>query len=242
MLIIPAIDLRNGRCVRLEQGRKDAVTIYDRDPVETARSFEADGAQMLHIVDLDAAFGQSNSPNREVAKSIIGSVSIPTQFGGGMRTPEDVQEMIAAGAGRVVIGTIAAESPQMVGTLVDRFSADRIVVGIDARGDRVRTRGWEEASHFTALDLARTVAKLGIERIIFTDVSRDGMLSGPNLEQTRLITSECDLKITVSGGVSSLDDLMAIRKIGDARIDSVIIGKALYEGRFTLRDCLAATR
>ena len=241
MLIIPAIDLRNGRCVRLEQGRKDAVTIYDRDPVETARSFEADGAQMLHIVDLDAAFGQSNSPNREVAKSIIGSVSIPTQFGGGMRTPEDVQEMIAAGAGRVVIGTVAAESPQMVGTLVDRFSADRIVVGIDARGDRVRTRGWEAVSQFTALDLARTVAKLGIERIIFTDVSRDGMLSGPNLEQTRLICDQCDLKITVSGGVSSLDDLRKTRAIDDCRIDSVIIGKALYEGRFTLKDCLAVS-
>src|SRR5690349_13054611 len=153
MLIIPAIDLRNGRCVRLEQGRKDAATIYDRDPVETARSFETDGAQMLHIVDLDAAFGDSNSPNREVARNIIRSVSIPTQFGGGMRTPEDVQQMIAAGASRVVIGTVAAESPQMVGSLVDRFSADRIVVDIDARGDRVRTRGWEEASHFTALDL-----------------------------------------------------------------------------------------
>jgi phosphoribosylformimino-5-aminoimidazole carboxamide ribotide isomerase len=242
MLIIPAIDLRNGRCVRLEQGRKDAATVYDRDPMEVARSFEADGAQFLHIVDLDAAFGEINSPNRKVAKRIFRSVNIPAQFGGGMRTPEDVERMIAAGASRVIIGTIAAESPQLVAELVDRFSADRIVVGIDARGDRVRTRGWEAVSQFTALDLARTVAKLGIERIIFTDVSRDGMLSGPNLEQTRLIADQCDLKITVSGGVSSLDDLTKIRESDDGRIDSVIIGKALYEGRFTLRDCLAVAR
>jgi phosphoribosylformimino-5-aminoimidazole carboxamide ribotide isomerase len=237
MLIIPAIDLRFGKCVRLAQGRKEAATGYDRDPIEVAQAFEADGAQMLHVVDLDGAFGEGQSLNREVARRIIHSVSVPVQFGGGLRTIDDVEELILAGANRVVIGTLAAESPETLATLVERFGS-RIVVGIDARDGHVMTRGWEKHGQIEALELARRIAGVGVERIAYTDVARDGMLTGPNIEQTCLIARETGLKVTASGGVSSLEDIERLVRVSEAGVDSVIVGKALYEGRFTLKEAV----
>lgn len=240
MLTIPAIDLRQGKCVRLEQGRKGAATAYDRDPIGVARAFEADGARMLHVVDLDGAFGEGQSINRDIAKHIIRSVSVPVQFGGGLRAIDDVEELVLAGANRVVIGTLAAESPETLATLLDRFGP-RIVVGIDARDGQVMTRGWEKHGQIEAVELARRIARAGVERIVYTDVARDGMLTGPNIEQTCLIARESGLKVTASGGVSSLEDIVRLRSVSEPGVDSVIVGKALYEGRFTLKEALDST-
>jgi len=238
MLIIPAIDLRNGKCVRLSQGRKDAVTVYDNNPIQVAEAFERDGAELIHVVDLDGAFGEGRQ-SRDTALSIIKSVSIPVQFGGGLREISDVDELINAGANRVVIGTLAAESPQTLEKLVTTFG-DRIVVGIDAGDGEVRTRGWEAEGRILAVDLAVLVAQAGVNRIIYTDVSRDGMFSGINIEQTLRIALKSGVKVTASGGISSLEDIRRLRTAAEGTgVDSVIVGRALYECRFTLSEALS---
>src|SRR5688500_1684829 len=198
MLIIPAIDLKDGRCVRLKQGRRQDVKVYDGDPVEIAQGFEAAGARMLHVVDLDGAFADPNHHNRKVVRRIIRSVKIPVQFGGGLRSVTDVQQMIEYGAAQVVIGTLAAESPETLERFVQLFGF-RICVGIDARRGRVLTRGWEKEEELSATELARRVADAGVDRVVYTDVARDGMLGGVNLEQTCAIAREADLRVTASG-------------------------------------------
>ena len=237
MLISPAIDLKGGQCVRLRQGMKDSARVYDADPVEAARRFEDSGARMLHVVDLDGAFGESLSPGRLVAARIIGAVTMPVQFGGGMRSVADVRQMIEVGAHRVVVGTLDVESRETLSELVKLFGP-RVAVGIDAKAGEVVTHGWERRGRITAVELAREMARVGVERIVYTDVGRDGMLQGINVEQTRLIARESALKVTASGGVSTLAD---IERVAEARVDgvdSVIIGKALYERRFTLQEAL----
>ena len=238
MLIIPAIDLRNGQCVRLTQGRKDAATIYDSEPVAVAKRFEQAGAQMLHVVDLDGAFSDPNSRNRQTLTRIIQAIGVPVQFGGGLRSIEDVKAVIELGVSRVVIGTLAVESPNTLKELVRLFGPDSIAVGIDALDGQVVTRGWEKEEKLSALELAARVASLGVERVIYTDVSRDGTLTGVNVEQTFKLARESGLKVTASGGISSLEDLERLRSVSDCGIDSVIVGKALYEGRFTLQEAL----
>src|SRR5712691_1202594 len=238
MLVIPAIDLREGRCIRLKQGRKEKVTVYDGQPVEIAQSYQDNGARMLHIVDLDGAFSDPNSRNLQVLREIIRKIKIPVQFGGGLRVYKDVEKVIELGVSRVVIGTLAVESPETLAKLVRSFGGDRIAVGIDAKNGQVMTRGWENEGKLSALALAQEVAALGVERIIYTDVARDGMLTGVNIEQTCMIARESGLKVTASGGVSSLEDIKRLRTASGCSIDSVIVGKALYEGRFTLQDAL----
>ena len=250
ILIIPAIDLRAGRCVRLTQGRKDNATVYYGDPIEIAKGYEASGAQMIHIVDLDGAFSDPNSRNRHVLREIISQVRIPVQFGGGLRSLEDVTKVIELGVARVVIGTLAVEAPKSLDQMLRSFGADRIAVGIDAREGKVLTRGWERDGKLSALELAKRVASLGVERIVYTDIARDGMLTGVNVEQTCAIACESGLRVTASGGVSSLEDLERLlsakarvngsvhEKVQACGINSVIIGKALYEGRFTLQQAL----
>ncbi|HEX8719164.1 MAG TPA: 1-(5-phosphoribosyl)-5-[(5-phosphoribosylamino)methylideneamino]imidazole-4-carboxamide isomerase [Pyrinomonadaceae bacterium] len=239
MLIIPAIDLREGKCVRLTQGRREEVKVYDGEPVEIARGFEEAGARMIHVVDLDGAFADRNSVNRKVVRRIIRAVKIPVQFGGGLREVTDVQQMIEYGAAQVVVGTLAAESPETLEKFVQLFGF-RVCVGIDARDGVVLTHGWEKAGRMTAAALARRVADAGVDRIVYTDVSRDGMLAGPNLEQTCAIARESGLRVTASGGVSSLEDLGRLKSIAPCGVDSCIVGKALYEGRFTLQEALKA--
>jgi len=241
MVIIPAIDLKNGLCVRLLQGRKSEMTVYNENPVEVAREFAAAGAQMIHVVDLDGAFNESASPNRAVIREIIEAVDVPIEFGGGIRTIEHVRELCDAGVARVVLGTVAAESPDALRKFVDEF-ASRICVGIDARDGRVMTRGWETATPLLAVDLARSVAECGVERIIYTDIARDGALVGPNIQQTLAVAEAANVRVTASGGVSSLDDIERLRDAGDARVDSVIVGKALYEGKFRLEDAIKAAQ
>lgn len=237
MIVIPAIDLRNGQCVRLLQGRKSEVTVYNEDPIAMAKEFAAAGAEMIHVVDLDGAFNEAGSPNRAVVKTIVESVDVPVEFGGGIRSLDDVQQLCDAGVARVVLGTLAAESPELLKEFVSRFSS-RICVGIDARDGRVMTRGWEAATPVMAVDLARAVVDLGVERIIYTDIARDGMLSGPNIEQTLAVVRAADVRVTASGGVSSLDDIKRLSETDEPRLDSVIVGKALYEGKFKLEEAM----
>jgi phosphoribosylformimino-5-aminoimidazole carboxamide ribotide isomerase len=239
MLIIPAIDLRDGKCVRLTQGRRQESKVYDGDPVEIARRFESAGGRMIHVVDLDGAFADRNSKSRKVVRKIIRAVGIPVQFGGGLRSVTDVQQMIEFGAAQVVIGTLAAESPETLEKFVQLFGF-RVCVGIDARKGTVLTHGWEKEGKLSAAALARRVADAGVDRIVYTDVARDGMLSGVNLEQTCSIARVSGLRVTASGGVSSLEDIRQLKTIRQCGVDSVIVGKALYEGRFTLQEALRA--
>ena len=239
MIVIPAIDLKNGLCVRLLQGRKSEMTVYNENPVEVAREFAAAGAQMIHVVDLDGAFSENDSPNRAVVKEIVEAVDIPIEFGGGIRTIEDVRQLCDAGVARVVLGTVAAEASAKLREFVGSFGS-KICVGIDARDGRVMTRGWETTSPLMAVDLARSVAECGVDRIIYTDIARDGALVGPNMRQTITIAEAANVRVTASGGVSSLDDIKRLRDAGDERVDSVIVGKALYEGKFKLVEAIWA--
>ena len=237
MIVIPAIDLRDGRCVRLTQGRKSDVTVYNEEPLAVAKEFAAAGAEVIHVVDLDGAFSGSGSPNREVVKQIVANVDVPIEFGGGIRSLEDVEELLYAGVHRVVLGTVAAESPELLKDLANRFSP-LVCVGIDARDGRVMTRGWETTTPVMAVDLARSVAECGVLRIIYTDIARDGMMVGPNIEQTVAVVRAANVSVTASGGVSSLDDLKRLRDTNEPLLDSVIVGKALYEGKFKLEDAI----
>ena len=237
MQVIPAIDLKNGNCVRLTQGRKSDVTVYDENPVAVAQSFAASGARMIHVVDLDGAFQGGESRNRDVLAKIIEAVDVPIEFGGGIRSREEVQHLCELGVARVVLGTVAAESPAHLREFVNRFSS-QICVGIDARDGHVMTRGWETATHVTAIEFARVVASCGVERIVYTDIARDGMLTGPNVEQTLAVARAANVHVTASGGVSSLDDIRRLRELGEPLLDSVIVGKALYEGKFKLEEAL----
>jgi phosphoribosylformimino-5-aminoimidazole carboxamide ribotide isomerase len=239
MIVIPAIDLKNGRCVRLLQGRKSEVTVYHDDPVAVAKEFAEAGAGMIHVVDLDGAFNEGESPNRAVVRRIVEAVKVPVEFGGGIRSLDDVQQLCDAGVSRVVLGTVAAESPSQLKHFVNTFGS-KICVGIDARDGRVMTRGWEASTPIMAIDLARSMAECGVERIVYTDISRDGTLAGPNIEQTLAVSRAANVSVTASGGVSSLDDVKRLRDARDKRVDSVIIGKALYEGRFKLEEAIEA--
>jgi phosphoribosylformimino-5-aminoimidazole carboxamide ribotide isomerase len=240
MLVIPAIDLQKGKCVRLSQGQKETATVYDGDPVKVAKDFELAGAGMLHVVDLDAAFSDPHSPNRHILLQIIEAINIPVQFGGGLRNVDEVKAVLEAGVERAIVGTLAVESPQTLEKLVQLFGGERVAVGIDAKDGEVMVRGWETQGRIKAIDLARTVASSGVQRIVYTDVTRDGMLTGPNLEQTLLLARESGLKVTASGGVSSIDDLKQVNGLSAFGVDSVIVGKALYEGRFGFEEALLA--
>lgn len=237
MLVIPAIDLKNGSCVRLVQGRKTDVTVYDENPVEVAKQFGRAGAQMIHVVDLDGAFSGRESPNRAVVKKIVASVDVPIEFGGGVRTVDDVQQLCDAGVARVVLGTMAVESPELLRDLICVFR-EKICVGIDARNGLVMTRGWESETQMDAVELARLVAASGVKRIIYTDIARDGMLTGPNVAQTVSVARAAQIHVTASGGVSSLDDIRRLRDAREPLLDSVIVGKALYEQKFKLEDAI----
>ena len=237
MQIIPAIDLKDGRCVRLSQGQKDSATAYDDDPVEVAKRFAESGAEIIHVVDLDGAFNGQESSNRSIVKTIAEEVRVPIQFGGGLRTLSDVRQLIDGGISRVILGTVAIESVDTLKALIDHFGS-KICVGIDARDGVVMTHGWEQSTNRSALDLARAVVKMGIQRIVYTDIKRDGMLTGPNIEQTIALARATGVQVTASGGISSLEDLERLREANEPLVDSVIVGKALYERKFTLEEAL----
>lgn len=234
MKLFPAIDIKNGQCVRLRQGQFHDVEVYSQVPVHIAKSFEAAGAAFIHIVDLDGALA-GHSVNEDVIRSIVENISIPVEVGGGIRTIKDIENKLQLGVGRVIIGTKAVENPQFVKDAVMTFGADRVVVGIDAKNGMVATDGWEKISNYNAVQLALEMKELGIKTIIYTDISKDGMLCGPNLEHTREMVEKTGMDIIASGGVSSmkdLDDLNAIPVYG------AIIGKALYENRVNLEEAV----
>jgi phosphoribosylformimino-5-aminoimidazole carboxamide ribotide isomerase len=241
MRIIPAIDLKGGRCVRLTEGREDTARVYDRDPLEVARGYESAGAPLIHLVDLDGAFRGAASENQKIICRIIEEITTPVEVGGGIRSMEDIRNLIEnIGAQFVIVGTIAVERSELLARAVDEFG-ERIIVGIDARGSGVATRGWTEETAVDALDLAKRVVSLGVRRVIYTDIARDGRLAGPNLEMTRQIALTSGARVTASGGISSLEDIERLCELESDGVDSIITGKALYENRFTLEDALQVT-
>ena len=238
MIIYPAIDMRQGKCVRLLQGRAEQETVYFEDPVAVARRWEAEGADWLHLVDLDGAMSEG-SGNRAIAKRIFAALQIPVQFGGGLRTMKDLDEIMEAGAARVVVGTAAVQHPELLAEGLQRFG-ERIVVGIDARDGRVATHGWNQVGSLEAVAFAKTLARSGVQRVVYTDISKDGMLVGPNLEATKRLAADSQLKVVASGGVASLDDLRSLHALENIGVEGAIVGKALYEGRFTLKEAIEA--
>lgn len=240
MIIIPAIDLRGGRCVRLTQGQVTAETVYSENPLSVARRWVEAGAEMLHVVNLDGALNQKDTLNLKALERILYEVTIPVQFGGGVRTKDDVRRLDDLGVTRIVIGTTAIENPVLLEHIVGEYGST-VIVGIDARDGKVALRGWEKFSQFHAIDFAQKVAELGIDRIVYTDIARDGMLSGINVETTREIAEASGLKVTASGGVATLADVHAVKQLEQYGVDSLIIGKALYEGIFTLEEALEAS-
>jgi phosphoribosylformimino-5-aminoimidazole carboxamide ribotide isomerase len=237
---MPAIDLKGGRCVRLTEGREDSARVYDRDPVEVARDYERAGARLIHVVDLDGAFLGAASENQKIIRRIADEVTIPLEVGGGVRSIDDIRNLLESiGARHVIVGTLAIENPRVLEDAISQFG-DSIIVGIDARGSQVATRGWTETTKVDALAFARQVASLGVQRIIYTDIARDGKLAGPNFEMTHEVALASGARVTASGGVSSLEDIIKLCAIEADGVDSVIIGKALYEKRFTLKEALEA--
>jgi len=232
--VYPAIDLRQGRVVRLRQGRAEMQTTYGDDAAAVARDFEAQGARWLHVVNLDGAFGEI-SPNLEVLRAVCASVRIPVQFGGGLRTLSDVERAFEHGVQRIVLGTVALREPALVKECVAKHG-HRIAVGIDAREGMVAVEGWVKTSSTSALGLAQGMADAGVQRFIYTDIARDGMLVGPDLNLA-LEIGKTGARVIASGGVGTLEHVRACATVGSA-VDGVIIGRALYEGRFTVRQAL----
>jgi phosphoribosylformimino-5-aminoimidazole carboxamide ribotide isomerase len=235
MLLIPAIDLKNGHCVRLLQGEADAETVYSDDPAAMARSFEDAGAKRLHLVDLDGAF-RGQGTNLDSIHSILKTISIPVQLGGGLRTADDVEQMLKLGVSSVIIGTMAVKNPDVFEEIIKHYSGEQIILGIDARNRKVAIEGWQEGTEIYDVDFALHWKKVGIQRVVFTDIARDGMLSGPNMEALRNFARGTGLKIVASGGVSSMEDLEQLKTLEADGVDQVISGKAIYEGKLDLKE------
>ena len=236
MLIIPAIDLRGGKVVRLFQGRFDQEKIYSKDPVKAAKHWAKQGAKFLHIVDLDGA--SSGTPNNlEALKGILEQVGVPLEFGGGVRSIETISELLGLGVQRVVLGTRAANDAQFLKKAWKKFG-EKIIVSIDAKGGKVLTQGWNRATSKTVLDFAKELKEVGFKQLIYTDISKDGALVGPNILGIKELIRETGLNIIASGGVASLKDLIKLKNLQNKGLSGVIIGKALYEGKFTLAEAL----
>ena len=240
MELFPAIDLLDGRAVRLYQGDYDRETIYNDDPVEQARLFAAEGARWIHVVDLDAA--RSGTPrNRDVIAAIVDAVDVPVQTGGGVRDDAAADALFEAGVARVVLGTAALEDPALVRRLASRVP---VAVGLDARGREVAVRGWEQGSGRDLLDVAREFADAGVEALIVTEIGRDGTLSGPDIEGLGEVLDATELPVIASGGVGVLDDLRSLMTLrsGGRALAGAIVGRAIYEGAFTVSQALETLR
>lgn len=234
MQLYPAIDMKDGSCVRLRQGEFKEITVYSHEPWKVAAWWQDQGASFLHLVDLDGALA-GHSVNAEAIKKIVQSVSIPIEVGGGIRSEQAVRVMLELGVKRVIIGTKAVEHPEFLRTMVEKFGEDAIVAGVDARNGMVAVEGWEKVSSLTAGALCLRMRDMGVRHIVYTDISRDGMLGGPNVEATKQLTMDTGLDIIASGGVSCMEDL---QKLHQAGIHGAIIGKALYENRIDLKEAV----
>ncbi len=238
MLVLPSVDIRQGRCVRLIQGARDRELVYGDDPIAAAQRWEAEGAPWLHVVDLDGAF-QGRPVNEDTIAGLVRAVRLPVQVGGGIRDAAAVARYLVGGAARVVLGTAAATSPDFLRDVCAQFG-DRVAVGIDARGGSVVTDGWVTATGERAVDAAVRVIEAGARRLIFTDTSRDGMLGGPNLRELEALLEVAAAPVIASGGVASAADVRGLRALEARGLEGVIVGRALYEGRVRLQDLLAA--
>jgi phosphoribosylformimino-5-aminoimidazole carboxamide ribotide isomerase len=238
LILYPAIDLKDGQCVRLRRGVMEQATVYAPDPAAQARAWQEAGFAWLHVVDLDGAFA-GHPVNEAAVRAILAAASVPVQLGGGIRDMGRVEAWVSAGVRRVILGSAAVKSPALVRDACRAFPG-RVAVGIDARDGRVATEGWAETSDMTARELARRVEDAGAAAIIYTDIARDGMLSGLNLAQTVALAEGLSTPVIASGGVGSLDDLDALKRVAaGTRIEGVIVGRALYDGRINPADALA---
>jgi len=236
MIVIPAIDLKEGKCVRLEQGLMDKDTVFNDNPGAQARIWEEQGARLLHIVDLDGAFA-GEPKNRTAIEAIVRAVKIPTQLGGGIRDLATIEAYLDMGIDRVIIGTAAQRNPELVREACTKFPG-RIVVGIDARNGKVAVQGWAEITDITAADLARKFEGFGVSAIIYTDISRDGMMQGPNIEATRALAESISIPVIASGGVSRIADIENLMAIESSGVTGVITGKAIYSGALDLAEAI----
>lgn len=234
MQIYPAIDVKNGQCVRLRQGQFHDVEVYSHMPLKVAKLWEEQGASYIHMVDLDGALA-GRSVNEKVIREVVLGTSVPVQVGGGIRTIQDIENKLKLGVSRVIIGTKAVENPAFVKEAVSAFGPDKIVVGIDAKQGMVAIEGWEKVSNYNAVTLALQMKEFGIKTVIYTDISKDGMLQGPNVEHTKEMVEATGLEIIASGGISSLKDLEMLH---DISAHGAVIGKALYENRLDLKNAI----
>ena len=254
MIVFPAIDLRHGRCVRLRQGRAEDETVYGDDPVSVARRWVNEGAEWLHVVNLDGAFGEHSGDShrpinlQRLAEMHAALPQTPIQFGGGVRSLADVETALELGATRAILGTIAVRNPDLVEEMVGRFGPERILIGIDARDGQVATHGWLRTSETTAVALGQAMLAKGVGRIVYTDIARDGMLTGVNVDATAALARATGLCVIASGGVASLEDIVRLRANqspssgSTGRIEGVIIGQALYTGAVSLPDAIHTAR
>ena len=237
MLIIPAIDLKGGRCVRLVRGEADTETVFSPDPIEVALRWREQGAEYLHVVDLDGAFEGEPRHFGTVAQ-IARETGLPVEVGGGIRTRDAIQRYLNAGVDRVIIGTRALEAPDWLAQMCDEFPG-RVAAGVDAREGRVAVRGWVEVSEMRALDMARRLRSINLRAVIFTDISQDGTLEGPAVESTRAFAEEAGLPVIAAGGVGNIEH---VRRLASLPLEGLIIGRALYAGTVSLADALCVAR
>lgn len=236
--VFPAVDIAGGRCVRLLQGAFGTETVYSDDPVEVARGFSSAGARWLHIVDLDGA-KTGEAANRELVIEVVKAASCPVQAGGGVRTMDDVEELLAAGANRVVLGTVALEDPEAMRDACKRFG-ERIAVSLDARRGELATHGWTVGSGVPIMEAVRAFSDAGVSWFIYTDVSRDGTLAGPDIEGLLELAGATDLPVIASGGIGSLEELKSVARLRTEGIVGAIVGRALYEHKFDIRQAMHA--
>jgi len=238
MIIIPAIDLKDGKCVRLLQGKKEEVTVYSDDPPAMARHWQELGGEILHVVDLDGAF-TGEQHNFSKIKAIREAIDIPIEVGGGIRDVDRVQKLIDLGVDRTIIGTSAAKNPEIVQKACKKFRG-KVLIGIDARDGKVAVKGWVEVTELDAIEFAKQMQDAGAAGIIYTDISRDGMLTGPNIEAMAIMVQSVQIPVIASGGVSKLDDIKNLMQIEN--LWGVITGKALYSGTMDLKEAIALTK
>lgn len=240
MRLYPAIDLKEGKCVRLLQGRMEDATVFNDDPAAQALTWQTAGAEYLHLVDLDGAFKKSPQ-NKEAVKAILAAVKIPVQLGGGVRDEDTLEMYFHLGVSRLIIGTAAAKDPLFVKRACQRYPG-KIAVGLDARNGYVAVNGWAETSAIAAVDLAREFEDSGVAAIIFTDISRDGMQTGPNLEATAELAARVEIPIIASGGFADMQDIRNLLQYGERGIEGAILGRSIYTGAIDLREALALVR
>ncbi len=240
MLVIPAIDLKDGQCVRLKQGKFDHVTVFGDDPPAIARKWESLGAEWLHVVDLDGAVGKSPK-NREAVRRIVESVDVPVQLGGGIRDLKTIDEYIDMGISRVILGTVALKNPELVNEASRKYPG-KVALGIDARDGKVAVEGWTEISSKSPVEIAVSFSRLPLAAIIYTDIQRDGMQTGVNIESTKTLAEAIDIPVIASGGVATLDDIKALLPLEAAGVIGVITGRAIYAGSLDLAEAIALAK